>query len=495
MVDLSQNQPPKQKSASGTPVGDKPPVDQPATQPKKQFFTSASGLKDEEKIVTPKQEKIKKELSELGIAPPGSSNRTKILLATLGVILLVATLPAAVYLVKQRQEIRKEAYPGQTCTTTADCSGANEVCSNRTCVCASGYVERDGACVRETPAEICTGGVDEDGDGKTDCEDPDCADDPACQVTGLCPPGKTADRDPSLPGPTECAGGYFCHDSEYNYCCWDQDGNEQWTPGVDACTRGNTADVYCDGHCIVFKNMQDTQVTFLKYYSNQNVSCPYGPGSPSTERITIPSNNWQICIPPGKCGQLEADGYTGCCKDTGCEDGNGNGEKSDCNEPPGAYGCKAGLTVYQGVCRNPACPEETDCECPPPPGCYDACANDAACTGDLVCQNSICVNADCPQESNCICEAQCEYCKVFDENWNEITDLSTIKVGQTIYFATFGSTTHAQGITKARFRINGGDWIETTDRHQNMFYIEYVIPDTGSYTIESMVYNPGLGWY
>lgn len=91
--------------------------------------------------------------------------------------------------------------------------------------------------------------------------------------------------------------------------------------------------------------------------------------------------------------------------------------------------------------------------------------------------------------------AQCEFCKTYDEDWNEITDLSTLTVGQTIYFATRGSTTHPQGITKARFRINAGTWQETTNKHGDMFYIQYTIPSAGSYTVESMVYNPVLGWY
>lgn len=112
MVDLSQDQPLKQRLISDAPATDQPPVDQQATQPKKQSFTSSPKLEGEEKIATPKQEEIKKELSELGVPTGGGSKKTKVLLATLGVLFLLATLPAAVYLVKQRQEIRKEAAPG-----------------------------------------------------------------------------------------------------------------------------------------------------------------------------------------------------------------------------------------------------------------------------------------------------------------------------------------------------------------------------------------------
>jgi len=95
--------------------------------------------------------------------------------------------------------------------------------------------------------------------------------------------------------------------------------------------------------------------------------------------------------------------------------------------------------------------------------------------------------------------AQCESCQGYDNNWNLITNLSTLTVGQTVYFATQGSTTHPQSITKARFRItvNGvaNPWQETTNKRDNEFYIQHTIPSSGSFKIESMVFNPDLGWY
>ena len=45
-------------------------------------------------------------------------------------------------------------------------------------------------------------------------------------------------------------------------------------------------------------------------------------------------------------------------------------EPSGCNEQPNEAGCRDELEPYHGFCRNPACPEETGCECqgetPPP---------------------------------------------------------------------------------------------------------------------------------
>jgi len=112
MVDLSQDQPLKEKSkpdASVSPTSDQSPITQPATSPKKPDEAPSLPIKDEEKIATPEQEEIKKELSELGIPPEGRGKKTRVLLAALGVLFLIATLPAAVYLVKQRQKLKIEA--------------------------------------------------------------------------------------------------------------------------------------------------------------------------------------------------------------------------------------------------------------------------------------------------------------------------------------------------------------------------------------------------
>jgi hypothetical protein len=67
-------------------------------------------------------------------------------------------------------------------------------------------------------------------------------------------------------------------------------------------------------------------------------------------------------------------------------------------------------------------------------------------------------------------------------------------VGQTVYFASGWTTNDPAGITKARFRIKSGAWQETTTKHNELFYIQYTIPQAGAYKVEAMVYNPTLGW-
>jgi len=407
------------------PTSDQSPVTQPVVPSKQLDDISSPQITTEEKIATPEQEEIKKELSELGIPPEGRGKKTKVILAALGVLLLAATLPVAVYLVKQRQEIRKQAYVGQICQTDADCDGQCEVCQNGKCetkTCGGDQCLGWGTCTCKSECSVsgdgyicCNGDWVSQGQGCADCEEPSPSPSPS----------------PS-PGQVTCAAG-------------------SW--GVSATNNSNSQACgdYFKGKC---------RGDYSCFCGGAPTSFCLGPGESMNKGLDI----------SGLCGSWQTDITIGDChaSDHGCE---------YCEE------------------ASPSPSPSPSPSSSPKPGCYNTCAINNDCQGDLVCQGSICVNADCPDESDCTCEAQCEYCKVFDEDWNEITDLSTIEVGQTVYLATFGSTSHAQGITKARFRINGGDWTETTERHQNMFYIQYVIPEAGSYLIESMVHNPGLGWY
>src|SRR4030043_222691 len=100
MADLSQDQSLKPESTTNPPVANQsspnqePPI--PATTAGQSPSTDDASfppIKEEEKFATPKQEEIKKELSELGISSKGSSKKTRVLLATLGVFFLIATLP------------------------------------------------------------------------------------------------------------------------------------------------------------------------------------------------------------------------------------------------------------------------------------------------------------------------------------------------------------------------------------------------------------------
>lgn len=114
MADLSQKQPPEEQTPTPTkPASEKPPVDQPTDEPQPKDESSFPPMQDGDKPPTPEQKEIKEELEGLGVTPGDGSRKTKILMAALGIFLFVASLPAAVYLVQQRQEIRKEAAVGK----------------------------------------------------------------------------------------------------------------------------------------------------------------------------------------------------------------------------------------------------------------------------------------------------------------------------------------------------------------------------------------------
>lgn len=92
----------------------------------------------------------------------------------------------------------------------------------------------------------------------------------------------------------------------------------------------------------------------------------------------------------------------------------------------------------------------------------------------------------------------CEYCHVYTSSWEKIENLSSLSIGDEIYLATKGSTSSTQGITKAKFKITidgvASDWMETSQKRDDEFYLPYTILKAGTYTVESMVYNPQTGW-
>jgi hypothetical protein len=85
--------------------------------------------------------------------------------------------------------------------------------------------------------EVCTNGVDDDGDGRVDCADPDCASDPACQIPDeVCGNGLDDDQDgaadcddpdcaadPACQIPDEVCGNGLDDDQDGAADCDDQD--------------------------------------------------------------------------------------------------------------------------------------------------------------------------------------------------------------------------------------------------------------------------------
>lgn len=89
---------------------------------------------------------------------------------------------------------------------------------------------------------------------------------------------------------------------------------------------------------------------------------------------------------------------------------------------------------------------------------------------------------------------ECKKLKAYDENWEEISDLSLVSPGDKVYFSVEGLCDEPQGITQARLRVNEGEWLEPTGQKEGDFYFEYEITSEGHYKVEAMVYNPTIGW-
>ncbi len=88
-----------------------------------------------------------------------------------------------------------------TPTTETNCSDGIDNDNDGATDCDDSDCASDPACSTPDP-EICDDGVDNDGDGATDCDDSDCADDPACSTPDpeICDDGVDNDGD----GATDC---------------------------------------------------------------------------------------------------------------------------------------------------------------------------------------------------------------------------------------------------------------------------------------------------
>jgi hypothetical protein len=93
--------------------------------------------------------------------------------------------------------------------------------------------------------------------------------------------------------------------------------------------------------------------------------------------------------------------------------------------------------------------------------------------------------------------AQCLDIKAFDTNWERITDLSTLKPGDTVRFTVAGNTSSGK-IDKARFKINGIQRPAVTQKRPNTneFYDEYVIPEgITDFTVKAQLHHSSIGWF
>jgi hypothetical protein len=94
-------------------------------------------------------------------------------------------------------------------------------------------------------------------------------------------------------------------------------------------------------------------------------------------------------------------------------------------------------------------------------------------------------------------DCSCLTIKAFDDEWNIITNLSSLVAGDIVRFTVAGKTNSGK-IEKARFTINGTLRPEVTAKRSSTseFYDEYTIPEgVSTYTINAELYHSKIGWF
>lgn len=370
------------------------------------------------------------ESTSLIITPSRKPKTTKIVLALLSFFLIFASIPAAVYLVKQRQEIRKRA---------AYCA----ICDKDIGECERDKGRLTGFSCQYAPPECPE-------KGKTWQPDENCEAEPTVA--------------PSPPVGEECTVSWHPQGKDY-------DG------------------VHVGGACLAAhaQNCNERPGSFTRYHCPSGWGGGEGGGCGQNQagpiNFTVDSNDyWKtVCIDdfgglPSNCPPGQIDGSI--------------------IKPDGAHSYGYSIfSIPDELCAPTSTPTPTPTPTKTPPELKPSPTPTPTPTKTPPELKPSPTPTPTPTSTPPSYDTQCEDCKAYDENWNEIIDLSTISIGQTVHFVTWGFTTHPEGITKARFRINDGTWQETTSKYGDKFYISYTIPSAGSYTVESEIYNPALGWY
>jgi hypothetical protein len=185
---------------------------------------------------------------------------------------------------------------------------------------------------------LCSNGLDDDADGLTDCEDPDCMGDPAC-TDEICDDGVDNDADtlvdcddPDCAGDPACGDGW-CEDIPDGNCtACELDGND--------CTRecrGGTG-AFCPVDCSVL-----TLAPFL------------ATGEPCTD------DGFACTTDPGGAG-CDGAGLCGSADHTFCDDGQFCNGAEACNPIPITDPSGSGCTPGTDPCPDPGagCDEALD---------------------------------------------------------------------------------------------------------------------------------------
>jgi len=138
-----------------------------------------------------------------------------------------------------------------TCSSSSHTNGESQTCGGTTYHCT--YENSTWAWRTSTPPETCNDGVDNDLDGKTDCDDTDCELDPTCCRTE----GGTCVND------SYCCENYYCDTNDNGTCfaC-------TLCSGVNKCSNYETNE--CESQCGASVECDDKQVDSAW---NDNTTC------------------------------------------------------------------------------------------------------------------------------------------------------------------------------------------------------------------------------
>lgn len=91
---------------------------------------------------------------------------------------------------------------------------------------------------------------------------------------------------------------------------------------------------------------------------------------------------------------------------------------------------------------------------------------------------------------------RCVEINIYDEEGNLINpSVAQLNTGEQVKFAIKGESNFGD-INTARFRVNGGLYMETTEKELEEFVLDYVIPNgITELSVEGQLFHPDLGWF
>jgi len=284
-------------------------------------------------------------------APPKGkkSGKTKAILISLAAFLLLVSIPAAVFLVQQRQDIREKAAIGndgpggccdpsdpfnsaEGCRDWEECAVDNGACeTGKSCRLKAGECKGGGSVCQENwecCAGYCTGGTCESGGGGIPRSALQVCEAEGGSKTDLC------SADPNC----GTNGGVCCQKGSTNYCCY---GDSQDRQDGACYAGGGQSEITCGGRTMT-NNTNETK-TVYRFVGSDN-SCPFE--SPSGEKSIAPGQSLTA-----SCEQLEVPGACGVCDDSACAPP--GGEPTPTPTPPPSYSHNCGDVQVYDTSWNP----------------------------------------------------------------------------------------------------------------------------------------------